>query len=548
MKQLCATALVMAACVGQIDDPNDSAGGGKGGSGIPGDLSAAPGKSQIRLLSAVEYRNTVRDLLGLEASTSLAHADYGSGFDSGSATKLDENLFSALLDEAQRLAALYVETRMAEDYDCFDPADVTDACIASVIDHLGRRAFRRPLDAQSRGELSKLFEGVASETSDRRLATETLIARLLASARFLYRTEIGTPEGDLAVLDRFEQASIISYALTGSMPDEELLSDAEAGVLAGDRIRQHVRRLLARPEGRKRFVQVLRQWLRVEELDAMVETPEAFPKLEEPAQGKALRDEFNRYVSDVVFDGAGTFPALLTGDFSFVNRHTAPLYGLSSASDELERVSLDPARRKGVLSLASVMSVHASVGDLDKDRPVMRGLLIKNQFLCEQVGLPAGIDTATAAMNVAGEFPNFDELTTRQQFEAITSQGEECKNCHAQFVPYGYLFGNYDALGRFQTKKGEHSIDTAVSGLALDGSTRSYSSYVDFAGDLAESRIASFCFVKNLVAYAVGTAQGELVDGLSSELSLEFERDGRDIQRLLEALLASPELYVKTRE
>ncbi len=252
-------------------------------------------------------------------------------------------------------------------------------------------------------------------------------------------------------------------------------------------------------------------------------------------------------MSAVVFEGAGTFSALLTSDFTFVNRHTAPLYGLSSDSDELERVTLDTSERKGVLGLASVMSVHASVGELHKDRPVVRGLLIKNQFLCEDVGLPAGIDTATAAMNVAGQFPNFDELTTREQFEAITSQGQECKNCHAQFVPYGYLFGSYDALGRLQTKKGDRPIETAVSDLALDGSTHAWDSAVDFVDDLAKSRIASYCFVKNLVAYAVGTAQGELVSGLSSELALDFENDG-DIQRVFEALLASPELYVKTRE
>jgi hypothetical protein len=82
----------------------------------------------------------------------------------------------------------------------------------------------------------------------------------------------------------------------------------------------------------------------------------------------------------------------------------------------------------------------------------------------------------------------------------------------------------------------------------LDGTANSYTGYVDFADDLAKSRIASWCFVKNLVAYAVGTAQGEHVDGLSSSLSPEFERDGGDIKTLLEALLSSPELYVKVRE
>ena len=87
------------------------------------------------------------------------------------------------------------------------------------------------------------------------------------------------------------------------------------------------------------------------------------------------------------------------------------------------------------------MAAHAVSGDASKDRPVMRGLLVKNQLLCEEVGLPSGIDTATAAMNVSGDIKNFDALTTREQFEAMMNQGKECKSCHQQFMPYGFLFG-----------------------------------------------------------------------------------------------------------
>src|SRR5690606_37775087 len=134
----------------------------------------------------------------------------------------------------------YVSTRMAEDYPCFYPADVTDACIASVIDDLGRRAYRRPLDAESRAELVQLFDEVESETSDREPAARPVVARLLASARLRYRTESGKASGDLAVLDPYGRASLISYAVIGSMPDEELFADAASGELKGERIRKHV--------------------------------------------------------------------------------------------------------------------------------------------------------------------------------------------------------------------------------------------------------------------------------------------------------------------
>jgi hypothetical protein len=113
---------VMTACVGDIEKPGSSNTSGPGGGGkAPAGLRAF-GPPQARLLSAAEYRNTVRDLLGIEATDGLSHADLGSGYDSGSGGKLDENLFSALLDEAERLSIQYIETRIDQDYACFDRA------------------------------------------------------------------------------------------------------------------------------------------------------------------------------------------------------------------------------------------------------------------------------------------------------------------------------------------------------------------------------------------------------------------------------------------
>jgi hypothetical protein len=416
-----------------------------------------------------------------------------------------------------------------------------------IIEHLGRRAYRRPLTPEQRSSLLSLFQRVATETSDRGLAAQSLVTRLLASARFLHRTEIGTSNkaGSESTLDQFERASVISYTLTGSMPDEALFQDAEAGRLEGEVIRSHAHRLLASEAGRARFVEILQQWLRVGELNDMVKEPEAFPKLSGGPLATALRDEFSAYVTDVVFDGPGTLGALLTENHTFVNQHTAPLYGATEAGDSLVRLGLDASKRKGVLGLASVMAVHASVGETSKDRPVIRGLLIKNQLLCEEVGLPSGIDTATAAANVATDSPDFDSLTTREQFETMMNQGQECKNCHQQFMPYGFLMGNFDALGQYQTTKGSLPIDTAVANIAIGEDTNSYAGFTDFVDALSTSDIVSACFTRNLVSYAVGSAKGKHVDAMTVALAKSFGSSGGDVQQLLADLLSNPDLYVK---
>jgi hypothetical protein len=114
-------------------------------------------------------------------------------------------------------------------------------------------------------------------------------------------------------------------------------------------------------------------------------------------------------------------------------------------------------------------------------------------------------------------------------------------------MPYGFLFGKYDALGRYRTAKGDRPIDSSVS-VAVKSQTQTYSGSIDFMTDLSSRSVAAHCFTKNIVAYAVGTAQGEHVESLSALLAGIFEEEGQDIQKLIEALLAGPDLYVRSWE
>ena len=46
------------------------------------------------------------------------------------------------------------------------------------------------------------------------------------------------------------------------------------------------------------------------------------------------------------------------------------------------------------------------------------------------------------------QIPNFDQLTTREQYEAMMQRGEDCRGCHRQFMPFGFTLGSYDAQTR----------------------------------------------------------------------------------------------------
>jgi len=499
---------------------------------------------QLRVLSAAEYRNTVRDLLGLTANATLTQSDWTGGFENGAAILVDDNLLSALIIEAETLAQTFVATGLRTDLPCFDPAAISDACVKTVISQLGRRAYRKPLSTAQADELFAFFQSVSADGGGRLRGVEALVTRLLTSPQFLYRTEVGQRRGERFELDAFEKASLVSYTLTGTMPDEPLLAAAEAGALDDSRLRAHVRRLWASPKARERQADFFRQWLKATTLDQMARQPAAFTKLPTPETGRSLKAEFDAYVGAVVFDGAGTIPALFSERFTFVDRHTAPLYGLTSTSDTLERVTLDPAQRKGLLSLASTMAAIGSASDAERDRPVLRGLMLKKQLLCEQVGPPSGVNT-TVARETARTIPDFDQLTTREQYEAMMQQGDACRACHRQFMPLGFVFGRYDALGRYRATQHGRTVDTSVSDVPIHGAVASFSGAGELTDALANSATTSKCYTKNFVKYALGSASAPNTDTLSESLLQKLGTEPLNVARLVEEALASPHLYVR---
>ncbi len=523
-----------------------------GGVKPPTEVVVAP--AQIRVLSAPEYRNTVRDLLGLTTSPTLTHADWTGGYDNGAALKVDENLFSALLVEAESLSQQYVATRLGSDFSCFDAANIADDCVRSIISTLGRRAYRKPLSQEQRDELLAFFQTVTNDGGGKLVAVESIVARLLVSPHLLYRTEVGQPvqPGQLGTvrfkLDDFEKASLIAYTLTGTMPDEALLSAAEAGELSDEtKLRSQIKRLWQSPRTRERQADFFRQWLRVTALDRMARQPADFSKLPSAEVGTSLKAEFDAYIGAVIFDGTGTLPALFTETFSFVDRNTAPLYGLTSTSDVPTRVSLDPATRRGVLTLASTMAAIGSATDGDRDRPVLRGLMVKNQILCEEVGPPSSVNTVAAAQT-ASSTPNFADLTTREQYEAMMQQGAECNGCHRQFMPIGFAFGKYDALGRYRVTQHGRTVNSAVSDLPYANDVHSFSGAQELVTSLAGNPTTTSCWSKNFIKYALGNSASPHTETLSDSLTEKLGTDPVTVAKLIEETLASPHLYVRVAE
>jgi len=541
--------------LGESGDGVSSAGGAET-AGDDGDSDGgeeeeifSPDPGQIRLLGAAEFSNTVRDLLGVEVTTELNYSDIASGYDNGSNGQIDENLLSILTIESERVAAEYVSSRLAQEFPCFTPgAEVTPGCAETFITDFGRRAYRRPVsDAQRKALVDFVTQATPDAANSSELMT-ALLTRMLMSPHFLYRTEVGEVTGNdpnVAELDPFERASLISYALIGSMPDEALLAAAEAGELDGEAIREQVHRLLDSPRGRAQLARFFQQWLRVGDLDKMAERPEDYPKFGDPAMAQALSGEFSTFIEEVVVEEAATWEELLTREVTYVNRHTAPLYGSVSDLDDFEPLALEGGERSGVLTLASVMAVHATSAEASRDKPIRRGLLIKNQFQCEEIGLPSGIDASAAAAEVLDQVDDFDALTTREQFELIMNQDELCMTCHVQFMPFGYLWSNFDGLGRYQTHYGDRLLNSVVEDVPVDGVNQSFDGIMDLIPTLAQSPQATECFSTNVVRFASGLRDSNTAEALTHHLATPLREGELSVIELFEEVLARPELYTR---
>jgi hypothetical protein len=167
-----AVALAGASCTGTINGDgrgaggsptthggSTGAGGGTGGTGVdhpppPASLcqSIDPGPSPLRLLTRVEYVNTVRDLFGGMANVTIGDLPedgrpargYANDTTARSASDL---LVDKFFQSADKLATQALGQMSALLGGC-DPVKSGDgACIGQFLDNFGKRAWRRPLTA-----------------------------------------------------------------------------------------------------------------------------------------------------------------------------------------------------------------------------------------------------------------------------------------------------------------------------------------------------------------------------------------------------------------
>ena len=289
---LAAMLFLLAGCAGDI--PAASPGGqGNGGGGpsptpgapLPGGMQApAPANvsaavAPLRRLTAEQYRNTVRDLLGLPVDAVAVGAlpgddAIGDRFYSNVSTRLAPIDLDHYGDAAEALASKAV-ANLGALVPC-DPKAGDAACAGKFITAFGKRAYRRPLTAAESARLTKLYEGGGGFVEGIRL----VIAALLQSPKFLYLPEPvpASAGGKVVAVDGWALASRLSYFLLNTMPDDALLGVAEAGQLAtAEQVGKQAQRLMADPRFKQTVGNFHDQWLELKQIQGADKDTKVFP-------------------------------------------------------------------------------------------------------------------------------------------------------------------------------------------------------------------------------------------------------------------------------
>jgi hypothetical protein len=483
----------------------------------------APGRSPLRRLTAVEYDNTIRDLLGdtTGPATRMLPPELGSGFSNNADVRtVGTSLARGYLDVAEDVSSRVNLAALTGD--CADE----DACARSWLESFVPRAYRHPVEA---AELDRLFAVYSSAKTSwgHEKAIELTLQVILQSSHFLYRVELppaSAAPGSVERLDAHEIAARLSYLLWATMPDDGLTAAAAAGELddpAG--IETHARRMLADPRADGVVARFFDEWLELDRLDGLVKDEEVYPSWDVDVTPQLMKEETRAFVREVFASEGASYRALLSADFTMANGALADFYGLSGPTgDAFERVPLDPTYHAGILTQGAVLAPRSRAYESD---PIHRGMFVRARLFCGDVPrLPEGLMV---------EPPDPDpSLTTRERLR-VHREDPTCATCHSLLDPLGFAFEHFDGTGRFRETENDLPID-ATGEIALTDVDGTYDGAPDLASRLLSSDQAQGCFVRQWFRFAHGRSESDDFDRCSLEsLETAFVEASFDIRELI---------------
>ncbi|MDP3739982.1 MAG: DUF1592 domain-containing protein [Hyphomonadaceae bacterium] len=349
------------------------------------------------------------------------------------------------------------------------PASTADEipCAKKIFSSLTRKAFRRPVtDAGLEAPLRFFRDG--RKRAGFETGVEQGIMAILASPKFLYRATsvpAGIEPGAAYQLNDLDLASRLSFFLWSSLPDEELLSLAEAGRLRDSSVLEaQVRRMLADKRAGALVTNFGFQWLDVAGIDTIDPDPAIYPEFDADLRF-AFKEEMRLFLNSILLEDRNVVN-LLTADYTYLNERLARHYGIPNVTgNRYRKIHLADSSRNGLLGKGSILMFTSYP---NRTAPVLRGAWILENITGTPPSPPPP-DVEALQENEDGK----EALSMRALMERHRSS-PTCNSCHGVMDPLGFALENFDAIGAWRDKDryARTLIDSSgelITGQKLDG-------------------------------------------------------------------------------
>lgn len=481
-----------------------------------------PAEAAMSRLTATQYRNALRDLLGPDVVLPVAlEPDIpAGGFIAVGASRTTispwgvEQYENAAYDLAEQVMDS-AELR-AVHVPCTPRGSADDVCAEMFVRQFGRRLWRRPLVDEEVTALVGIARTSAETLGDFYDGLEFAMAAMLQSPNFLFRAELGRSNA----YDDYEIAARLAFFLWNTTPDDALLDAAAASELTNDAtLAIHVQRLIDSPRSRVGVRNFFTELLELYELEELSKDPTVFVHFSSEV-GHSAMEETLRGFESLIFEQDGDYRDAFTTRRTFVDRRLAAIYNVrASKPDGFGEVMLDAdGPRRGLLGQVSFLALqsHATASSA-----TLRGHFVRVNLLCHTVPPPP------VNVNTALPEPSGTARTLRDRVgEHLSSPA--CAGCHSLMDPIGLGLEHFDGLGRFRTMDNDALINPAGD---LDGIP--FTNASDLAQILHDHPDVPACLVRGLYRYATGNIEDVGEKDTVEWLAGQFARSGYKVKAVL---------------
>jgi hypothetical protein len=405
------------------------------------------------------------------------------------------------------------------------PAGPDDrTCMRSLIASLGRRLWRRPLDAPVIDGLLATAAGFAGEGKSFAAGARFVVQALVQSPGFIYRAEIGAADPknpNLRRLDNFEIAARLSFLVTGAAPDPGLLDEAAGLPFSTDKLAALATARLDGPRASEQMTAFHRMWVGYGNLrvPAALVTP--------------MLQETEALIRKVLVTDKRPWSEIFTSPQTFASPALATHYGLGGPAGATAPtwINYTHPERLGILSHGSFLSLGAR--DMEDTSPTTRGKFIATRLLCRTIPPPPP-DVNSDVPPKAGP-----DACKSEAYAAHRKSGAVCLGCHQLMDPVGFGLERFDALGRYRmVENGKPSCpisgDGELAGIGAFNGIKSLVMRMMESGELAA------CGVKQFLHYATGRLPAREDEVAVKRLQAGFLQSNQDFRRLIIGLVTDP--------